>query len=431
MSPSRISTVRISFSRGLLLQPVGDDDAVRRVLPDGGCGDSSSSSSSPPPIRTVGRGAEEVDAPAAIAGLYSCSGVRSSRIQNERPCVATTRSFVLDREVGDRHDRQVAAGSGCQLRRRRRRRRARSRCPRRAGPRRDGSSRTTRVKAVVRDAARRSSSTSCRSRSSCRCTGGSRRACTSSRRCTPRPCRAARASIELIWIHSGHSLRRDVLSSSSRRRASRARGRRRCRPRWCPPRAATPRARRSCRRPRRPCCRCVIGPPELPCFDLSLRVRSGLISSQICPSSRLRRSICAAWYSDVRVVRRDEDRRVPLEAVLQVLRRLADRELRPRHDLPRLAGLVVVAGDRAAVAAGEDDVGVLRLRRDPAALAAADGVPVRDADPRRPGCATRDRDGRVVLLRAVDAVREPVVGGDAIELRRRLVHDRRPASARR
>ena len=29
----------------------------------------------------------------------------------------------------------------------------------------------------------------------------------------------------------------------------------------------------------------VIGPPEGPCFDVSLRVRSGLITCQVCPSS--------------------------------------------------------------------------------------------------------------------------------------------------
>src|SRR5581483_12408276 len=28
----------------------------------------------------------------------------------------------------------------------------------------------------------------------------------------------------------------------------------------------------------------VIGPPDEPCFDLSLRVRSGLMTSQLCPS---------------------------------------------------------------------------------------------------------------------------------------------------
>ena len=39
----------------------------------------------------------------------------------------------------------------------------------------------------------------------------------------------------------------------------------------------------------------VIGPPDLPCFALSLRVRSGDISSHVSPSSRLRSRICDAW----------------------------------------------------------------------------------------------------------------------------------------
>ena len=46
-----------------------------------------------PRTRTVARGANRWTRPLPIAGLYSWSGVRSSRIQNERPCVATTRSF--------------------------------------------------------------------------------------------------------------------------------------------------------------------------------------------------------------------------------------------------------------------------------------------------------------------------------------------------
>src|SRR6478672_13548150 len=40
----------------------------------------------------------------------------------------------------------------------------------------------------------------------------------------------------------------------------------------------------------------VIGPPDFPCFALSLRVRSGDISSHVSPSTRVRRRICDAWY---------------------------------------------------------------------------------------------------------------------------------------
>src|SRR5262249_14537583 len=71
------------------------------------------------------------------------------------------------------------------------------------------------------------------------------------------------------------------------------------------------------------------------------------------------------------------------------------------------------------------DVGVLRLGSDPAALAAADRVPVIDVDAAA-APARGDGDGGVVLLRAVDPVREAVVGRDSVELCGRLVHDRGP-----
>src|SRR5207247_10792670 len=41
----------------------------------------------------------------------------------------------------------------------------------------------------------------------------------------------------------------------------------------------------------------VIGPPDHCCLFLSLRVRSPLIFSQLCPPSRVRKTIWAAWYT--------------------------------------------------------------------------------------------------------------------------------------
>ena len=62
---------------------------------------------------------------------------------------------------------------------------------------------------------------------------------------------------------------------------------------------------------------------------------------------------------DVRVVRRDADRRVPLEAVLEIARRLTELQLRVGDDLAAVAAVEVGARDRTAVAAGEDDVRVV------------------------------------------------------------------------
>ena len=39
----------------------------------------------------------------------------------------------------------------------------------------------------------------------------------------------------------------------------------------------------------------VIGPPVHFCFDLSLRVRSGLMTSHFCPPSRVRKMTWAPW----------------------------------------------------------------------------------------------------------------------------------------
>src|SRR5450756_250967 len=42
---------------------------------------------------------------------------------------------------------------------------------------------------------------------------------------------------------------------------------------------------------------CVIGPPEVPILDLSLRVRSGLMTSQFCPSLVVFMSTLEPMYS--------------------------------------------------------------------------------------------------------------------------------------
>src|SRR5262249_48989426 len=110
------------------------------------------------------------------------------------------------------------------------------------------------------------------------------------------------------------------------------------------------------------------------------------------------------------IVRGKQDRRVPLEAVLQVLPPAPDRQLRPppppaarAHPRPALVCWRARAGGEGrappAVGTGEDDVGVLRLGSDPAALAAADRVPVIDVDAAA-APARGDGDGGVVLLRA-------------------------------
>src|SRR5205085_8587979 len=70
--------------------------------------------------------------------------------------------------------------------------------------------------------------------------------------------------------------------------------------------------------------------------------------------------------------------------------------------------------------AAVDDVGVLRVGHDVAALAARRRLPVAGTDGEAER-AVADAHGGVVLLRAEEAVGEVGVGGDAVELRGGLV----------
>jgi hypothetical protein len=81
--------------------------------------------------------------------------------------------------------------------------------------------------------------------------------------------------------------------------------------------------------------------------------------------------------------------------------------------------VAVGALDRAAVIARVDDVGVARIDRDVAALAAGDAE-------RLALIRARDGDVAVVLLRGIDPVRPARVGLDAIELGGHLVVLRGP-----
>ena len=96
------------------------------------------------------------------------------------------------------------------------------------------------------------------------------------------------------------------------------------------------------------------------------------------------------------IMRRDMDREVPLEAVLQLVGRMADRRLGPHLEIPREPGAQVVSRDDAAhrsVArcARPDVVRVRRVGRGEAALAASDRLPraARDLSSRARGAPAR------------------------------------------
>src|SRR5258708_39952865 len=88
--------------------------------------------------------------------------------------------------------------------------------------------------------------------------------------------------------------------------------------------------------------------------------------------------------------------------------------------------VVVVAGDKSLVTARVDDIGIIRVDCNIAALAAADLVVVGDSDRTKRRAAGKSN-GRVILLSAVDAVGYLIIGDHVIEFACGLVVDRRPA----
>jgi len=93
-----------------------------------------------------------------------------------------------------------------------------------------------------------------------------------------------------------------------------------------------------------------------------------------------------------------------------------------------LIGAAVEPRDVAEVGAGVNDVRIARVNGNVTALASAHGIPVAAVDVTAVA-GGGDTDGRIVLLRAIDAVREIVVGSHVVELRRRLIILRGPILA--
>ena len=89
--------------------------------------------------------------------------------------------------------------------------------------------------------------------------------------------------------------------------------------------------------------------------------------------------------------------------------------------------MVVIPGDLAAIRAGVDDLRIMRIGRDVSAFTSAHRIPIRtiDSTPLR----RRSAYCAVVLLSAINEIREAIVGNHMVELRRRLVPLRSPTCA--
>src|SRR5262245_40134659 len=107
----------------------------------------------------------------------------------------------------------------------------------------------------------------------------------------------------------------------------------------------------------------------------------------------------------IRVMRRKDDWKIPLETVFQIRSPPAHRVIRPRIHIALLAGVAILARYEPAVGTGVYNLRIFRTWRYPSALAAADVVPVGaiDAALSSPAC---NSNSRIILLRSVDVIRK-------------------------
>ena len=142
----------------------------------------------------------------------------------------------------------------------------------------------------------------------------------------------------------------------------------------------------------------------------------------------------AARVQNVAVVRAEQNRKRPRKTVLHRLGAESAERLRPHRHQPNLLRAVIVPLQRAPAPRRRphrshvNNVGIIRLDSDVPALPRARRVAVSPRDRaflRR----ARHRNARVVLLRAVNAVRQLIVHVQMVILPRQLIVDRAPRVA--
>ncbi len=125
---------------------------------------------------------------------------------------------------------------------------------------------------------------------------------------------------------------------------------------------------------------CVIGPPDD--FWRSLII-ARQVGADVLPALPFVFGLHQHVGADVerlRIVRRKDDGEAPLEAVFQSIGAIAHGIIGPCVDVAHLAGVMILARNQVAIGAGIDDFGIARIGRNPAALAAANVIPIAIGD---------------------------------------------------
>ena len=144
----------------------------------------------------------------------------------------------------------------------------------------------------------------------------------------------------------------------------------------------------------------------------------------------------ASGIEHVRVVRGKDNGICPLEAIFEIPGTPATVGLGPDRDNAHLPAAVIIAQQHPATTRrttdgpGVDNIGIVGMYGNITALRAPYGIAVTPENGPFVGTAG-DADGAIVLLCAIDAIGELVVGCNMIKLRRGLVVNRRPCGARR
>ena len=99
---------------------------------------------------------------------------------------------------------------------------------------------------------------------------------------------------------------------------------------------------------------------------------------------------------------------------------MSHRIIRPYTDTANGIFFVVITGQKTIVTASINNVIVIGINRDMCAFASRCGLPIVFRDAAR-FSSVSNSNGRIVLLRRIDAIRKSIVGGHAVKLRRRLI----------